>query len=304
MTLPGYYQPKQIGTLVTPNVADAAAVGRSAGLSNANADGEKTYLLLVDIQIDFIHPDGALYIPGSIDDTRRTVEWIYNNAGRITKIGATLDTHLPIQIFHPPWWVDADGNHPAPYTAITGESIQSGQWHALYEPEWSAQYAEILEEQAKKVLMIWPYHVLLGTPGQALVPALAEAIAYHAAARGAQPEYVVKGLIPKSENYSAIEPEVKVPDHPQGDVNQALLDDMATYDVIYVAGQAKSHCLLETVGSMVRHYPPEIVKKMRVLEDTMSSVQHPEIDFDAMADEAFDRFKANGLTLTTTSAES
>lgn len=303
MTLPAHYQPDAIGTQMQPDIAAAAAAGAAAGLSAAADDAHKTLLLLVDIQIDFVHADGALSIPGAIDDTRRTVEWIYRNAGRISHITATLDTHLPIQVFHPLWWVDADGQHPAPFTAINAADVAAGKWRPLVEPEWSAQYVEILEEQAKKQLMIWPFHVLRGTPGQALVPALSEAIAYHTAARGVQPEYVVKGLIPGSEHYSAIEPEVKVPGHPQGDVDQALLDRMAAYDTIYVAGQARSHCVMETVASMVRHYPPEVVQKMRVLEDTMSSVAHPEIDFDTMAREQFARFAEHGLTLTSTTAE-
>jgi hypothetical protein len=54
---------------------------------------------------------------------------------------------------------------------------------------------------------------------------------------------------------------------------------------------------------MMRYYPPEIVKKMRVLSDTMSSVVHPAIDFDVLADETFARFQAQGLTLTDTRAE-
>ncbi|MFW5696283.1 MAG: isochorismatase [Phototrophicaceae bacterium] len=302
MSYADYYTPERIGKLYRPEIDAASRAGLAAGISSSDDDQQRTYLLLIDIQADFCHPDGALFIPGAPDDVRRTVEFIYNNAASITKIGATLDTHLPIQIFHPPWWVDADGNHPDPYTPISSEDVKNGKWSAVYEPEWSLTYTEQLEEQAKKQLMIWPFHVLLGTPGQTLVPALSEAIAYHAAARRAQPDYVVKGLIPKSEFYSAIEPDVKVPEHPQGDVNRELLDDIASYDRIYIAGQAKSHCLLETVASMMRHYDEDIISKIRVLEDTMSPVAHPEIDFDAMADEQFARFQEAGLKLTTTDA--
>jgi nicotinamidase/pyrazinamidase len=166
---------------------------------------------------------------------------------------------------------------------------------------------DILEETAKKQLMVWPYHVLLGTTGHALVPAVAEAVAYHTLARQVQPNYVIKGMIPYTENYSAIEPEVSLPEslqtHPhRAEVNHALLNEMAAYDVIYVTGQAKSHCVLETVGSMIRHYPPEHVQKIHLLTDTMSSVGHPEVDFDAMADDTFAQWQAQGIKLTTTSA--
>ncbi len=302
MTFPDYYTPDRIGTLYAPHIDAATRAGRSAKTPPASDDTERVYLLLVDMQVDFVHPDGALAVPGAVDDTRRLIEWIYNNVGQITTIGATLDSHLPLQIFHPPWWVDANGEHPQGYTPISSDDVKSGKWTPLYEVAWSHEYVEKLEEDAKKQLMIWPFHVLLGTPGHGLVPALSEAIAYHAAARQAQPEYHIKGLIPKSEHYSAVEPEVKVPEHPQGDVNRTLLDEIATYDRVYIAGQAKSHCVLESVASMMRYYDKDQIARLRVLDDAMSSVAHPEIDFEAMANATFAEFQAQGLTLTQTTA--
>jgi nicotinamidase/pyrazinamidase len=107
-------------------------------------------------------------------------------------------------------------------------------------------------------------------------------------------------LIPQTENYSAIEPEVNYPDNPQSAVNQALLDEMANYDKIYITGQAKSHCVLETVASMLRHYPAEQISKIHLLTDTMSSVGHPEIDFDGMANAVFADWEKQGVKLVTT----
>lgn len=302
MALPDYYRPERVGTVYSPNVNAATVTGNNAGLKSSSEDKRRVYLLLIDVQVDFVHPDGALYVPGALDDTRRTVEWIYHHAGEITTIGASLDSHLPIQIFHPAWWQDADGNHPNPFTVITSDEVKSGKWKALYMPDWSLSYTEKLEENARKTLMVWPYHCLVGTPGHTLVPALYEAIAYHTAARQSQPDLLTKGMIPQTENYSIMEPEVKVPQHPNGDVNRSFMDNLAAYDLIYVAGQAKSHCVLETVSSMMRYYPPQIIEKMRVLSDGMSSVAHPEIDFDALADAAFGRFQENGLRFTNTKA--
>jgi nicotinamidase/pyrazinamidase len=302
MTLADYYTPGRVGQLYAPDVNSATAAGAAAGLRLSQDDTHKVYLLLVDVQVDFVHEDGALSVPGAVDDTRRLVEWMYQHIGEITTIGASLDSHLPVQIFHPAWWVDAEGNHPAPFTAISNEDVHSGVWRALVMPEWSTHYTELLEEEAKKVLMVWPYHVLIGTPGHGLVPAVYEAIAYHTVARKSQPTLLTKGTIPQTEHYSIMEPEVKV-DLPGGGVNTAFMDTLAEYDLIYIAGQAKSHCVLETVTSMMRYYPPEVIKKLRILSDTMSSVAHPEMDFDALADETFARFQANGLTLTDTEAD-
>jgi nicotinamidase-related amidase len=65
-----------------------------------------------------------------------------------------------------------------------------------------------------------------------------------------------------------------------------------------MAGQAKSHCVLETVTSLVRYFgerDPEFVSRWRLLEDCTSSVVHPEIDFEALANEQLGRFEALGL---------
>jgi nicotinamidase-related amidase len=300
MSFHDYYTPQRIGELYTPNIQSAVNAGRSAGVSPSSDDFPRIYLLLVDMQIDFVHPDGALSVPGAVDDSRRVVDWIYANTPHVTTIGASLDSHLTIQIFLPTWWVDANGDHPAPFTPISHQDVASGKWKPLYEPEWSLEYTEKLEEDAKKQLMIWTFHCQIGTPGHALVPALSEALAYHAAARQSQPTLLTKGTIPKTEHYSIMEPEVKVSDQPNGDVNMAFLEKIADYDLIYIAGQAKSHCVLETVASMMRYYPPDTIQKIRVLEDAMSSVAHPEIDFDAIANEAFDRFRQNGLMMSKT----
>jgi len=150
--------------------------------------------------------------------------------------------------------------------------------------------------------MIWPYHTLIGTPGHNLTPALYEAIAHHSAARQAQPILINKGSVPRSEHYSIFEPEVKVDTLPHGGLDVVRLDEIATYDRVYIAGQAKSHCVLESVSSLMRYFEnePETIAKLNVLTDTMSSVAHPEINFEAIAQSTFDRFAEYGLKRTTT----
>jgi nicotinamidase-related amidase len=92
-----------------------------------------------------------------------------------------------------------------------------------------------------------------------------------------------------------LEPEVKVPEEPGGDLNTELLDKMSTYDRIYVAGQAKSHCVLETVTSIAEGPNSGLIQKVYLLTDCMSSVAHPDIDFESMANDAIERFTKQGL---------
>jgi nicotinamidase/pyrazinamidase len=312
MRKPKFYDASKVGTLYLPKVDEVVTAGKAAKLKPASNDrGLKIILLLVDPQIDFIHINGALSVPGAVEDTRRTNEWIFNNIDGLSAVAASLDTHLLFQIFSSSWWVDKKGNPPAPFTAITLNDYQDGIWRPvsrIYNRDasgnkvawdtdgkyfdWNEYYLARLEEQAKKPLVIWPFHTMLGTPGHAIDPSLFEAILYHGAARMVQPQFLTKGSIPKSENYSIMEPEVKVADHPLGGLNTDFLDMLAGYDLIYIAGQAKSHCVLETILSIVRYFDakaPDALDKIRVLEDCMSSVS----GFEDGAEKAFAELQAD-----------
>ena len=160
-------------------------------------------------------------------------------------------------------------------TTITSEDVQQGKWKPTTEAAWSIEYVKELESSGKKELLIWPYHCLEGTLGRAMVPALSEAVMYHAGARTAQPLYLPKGKIARTEYYSAVEPEVKYPDHPDGTLKTDFLDTIAQYDLIYIAGQARSHCVLETMNSMLSYYGeehPDVIEKIRFIDDATSSI--------------------------------
>ncbi len=305
MSKPEFMNEASVGSLRFPSISEAVQAGVLRATEPAAQDTRKIALMLVDAQIDFVHADGALSVPGAVEDAKRTAAWIYHNVDKITHIFASLDSHIPLQIFFPTWWVNDQGQHPDPYTPISGKDVDQGTWRPLYETEWSLDYVHALEEQAKKDLMIWPFHVLLGTPGHALTPVLYEAIAYHSAARSAQPTFEVKGLIAKTEYYSLLEPEVKVPEDPRGALNELLLDQMLSFDEVYFAGQAKSHCVLETISSIVKRHGEDrgVMGKLHLLEDCSSSVQHPDIDFESMANESLQEFVEMGMRINKTSDE-
>lgn len=294
---PTFYRPQRIGTLHYPDYAAIAAEAAASNLAPAAEDKQNIHLVIIDMQVDFCHPDGSLFVPGSVGDIQRTIEFIYTHAGRITNITCSLDSHLPHQIFHPAWWADEHGNHPAPFTLITYADIKAGKWRPLVAPVQSTNYVRQLEEQAKKTLTIWPYHVMIGSMGNALDPELFTAVLWHSLARKTQPTWLTKGTIPLTEHYSIIQPEVPVPNHPMGGKNKAFLDTLAEADVVIIAGEAESHCVLETVEDLVEDFAarPDALQKIYFLRDCTSPVVHPDVDFHGIALARFAEFEKQGV---------
>ena len=297
MVFPAFYDPAKVAEVYEPDLQCAYEAGLSAFQRPAAEDKSRVLLWLVDVQIDFVFPApiGHLPVPNAPEDTRRTIEWIYRNLQSLTHIAASLDTHMPFHIFYPSWWQNEKGEHPSPYTLITAEQVHRGIWRPITDDEWSTYYVDTLESVGKKQLMIWPFHCMEGTEGRALVPALSEAIMYHSGARMDQPTYLPKGTIAHTEFYSVVEPEVKYPGHPDGGLNVRFLEIISEFDLIYVAGQARSHCVLETMNSVLRHFAkrPEVIGKLRFLDDCTSSIP----GFEEVTEARMRQFVEQGIRL-------
>src|SRR3954471_24425688 len=82
----------------------------------------------IDAQIGFCTPGASLFVPGAVEDTQRTLAWLYGNLDKITQLAFSLDTHRVFQIFHPAWWIDDKGKHPAPFTNISTSDVREGTW--------------------------------------------------------------------------------------------------------------------------------------------------------------------------------
>jgi nicotinamidase-related amidase len=295
--IPEFYDPARVGTLYHPNVAEIAKDAQDTGIALASGDKTKVHLLIIDMQIDFCHKGGSLYVPGAEDDIRRLLQFIYRNAERISHITCSLDSHYPFQIFHGAWWADNAGKHPEPFTVITAEDVEEGRWQPINEPDWSRRYVHALRAQAKKDLVIWPYHVPVGGVGNALDPELWSAVFWHSIARRYQPTLWTKGSIPKTEHYSILRPEISVPEHPESGLSPRFVELLETYDYIVIAGEAETHCVLETVEDLVKEFggSPEQLERILILRDCMSPVPHPEIDFHAIAVEQFASHETRGV---------
>jgi hypothetical protein len=88
----------------------------------------RTELLIIDPQIDFCDPAGALYVPGAEHDMGRLAAMVRRLEGELADIHVTLDSHHPIHIAHPIFWKDAKGEHPAPFTTIAAADVADGRW--------------------------------------------------------------------------------------------------------------------------------------------------------------------------------
>lgn len=82
-------------------------------------------------------------------------------------------------------------------------------------------------------------------------------------------------------------------------VTLEFLQKLEAHDPVCIALETTRRRVLETVASLMRYYTdcPNIIDRLRLLIDCISSVAHPEIDFKAMAGEAYAQFKQEGLHL-------
>ena len=286
------------------------------GLKASVTDQVRVGLLNIDMQNTFCHPSGELFVAGrsgdgSVQDSQRVVEFIYRNMGILTELFATMDTHRVFAVFHPTFLVDDNGNHPAPFTQVTNQDVRDGTWKAspfmasaLNTNLMAAQrhledYTAKLDQRGRYPLTIWPFHGMLGDKGHNLVSGLMEASFFHGVARGAQPGFEVKGTNPWVENYSVLGPEItELFDGTPVPRNAAFVDKLLKFDVLIIAGEAKSHCVAWTIddllGDIVKR-DPALASKVYLLEDCTSPVVVPGMDYTNNADAAFDRFRDAGM---------
>lgn len=312
---PSLYNSQDVFSAFYPARIDAfAAEGARANYKPAARDGKKNALIIVDGQWDFCAtPDmgATLSVPGSLDDMGRLISFIYRNAENLNTIYPSYDTHKLIMIFFKKWWAYQDNlkEHPGDYTMIglnpRGEAVDLNQNRRvvpLYDIDWSLKkYLPMLKVAGSHNydLTIWPYHTIEGTQGHNLVPALAEALAFFSAARNSQIQTLVKGTIPQVEHYGIFGPEVEYPGQYGGGLATDILTAVSRFDLVYVAGEAKSHCVLSSMRQLVEQFKtqPNVLKKIRFLTDCTSSVQVPGVDFDGLANAELTEMARLGVQL-------
>ncbi|MEJ7138978.1 cysteine hydrolase [Amphibiibacter pelophylacis] len=241
-----------------------------------------THLLLVDPQNDFcdlplaMRPGRlfrpALPVPGAHQDMLRVADFIRRNTADIDAITITLDSHQSIDIAHNTFWINAEGQTVAPFTAITVDDIESGTYRPRQASALSRalDYTRALRERGRYTLVAWPEHCVLGTWGHNVHSDVMRACLQWSAVRHSEPLRVLKGMNPWTEHYSALAAEVADPDDASTQTNTALLARLSASERLLVAGQASSHCVRATVEDLIRLGLPG--ERIILLTDCMSPV--------------------------------
>ena len=312
--MPACYSPDNAADF--SHTPDRMAVFEEAGrfrrefeIAPAAADSRRIDLLLIDVQRDFCHPEGTLYVggrsgEGAVEDNRRIAEFIYRNLARLTNIRCTLDSHNNFQIFFPWFWVDSHGEPLAPHTLITvdgrdakrlvntdplGNVLQEdvnpnpaiAPWVTDKGYDWLVEqcrfYNRELAAGGRYTLYLWPPHCLVGSPGHTVTGVVDEARTLHSLARASQSWEEIKGTHNLTENYSVLRPEVLTTwdGGVLAERNVRFYRTLVEADALIVAGQAASHCVKSTVQDLMEEIlreNPSLARKVYILTDCMSSV--------------------------------
>jgi nicotinamidase-related amidase len=322
LPLPAHFNRAKVGEIwkvpYQERAEQAGKFSKQYKIQPAANDKFRICLLLVDIQNTFCIPGFELYVggrsgTGAVDDNCRLCEFIYHHLDLITEICPTMDTHQALQIFHSIFLINEKGEHPGPFTLISEEDVERGTWkfnppvgYALkadeaYGRQYLIHYTQKLREGGRYDLTIWPYHAMLGGIGHALVSSIEEAVFFHSIARYSPPDFQIKGYHPQTENYSVLGPEV-LEDQQRKSIAQKnihFIEKLLQFDVVVIAGQAKSHCVAWTIDDLLRDITVRdkgLAKKVYLLEDCTSPVVVPGlIDYTDQADAAFRRFAEAGM---------
>lgn len=265
----------------------------------------KVHLLVIDPQNDFMDTTtAALAVPGATADMQRLAAMVNRIGHKLEDIHVTLDSHRLVDVGHPSMWRDENGNAPSPFTMISVDDLKNGIWHPRDPRRLSyfIKYAEALAAGGKYPLMVWPAHCLIGTSGHNVQADLMDALLRWEDSQFANVDYVVKGTNSFTEHYGALMAEVPDPSDPTTGLNTAFLNTFAQADIIAVAGEASSHCVLSTVSQIADNIGDEHVKKFVLLTDAMSPVPQPPggPDFPAIAQQFMKDMAVRGMQLSTT----
>jgi len=258
---------------------------------------KKLHLLAIDPQVDFAE-GGALAVPGATDDMKRLAKMTTRLKDKLDDIHVTLDSHHYVHIAHPIFWKDRAGRNPSPFTVITANDVEAGEWRAAI-PSHQARafnYVKSLAKNGRYALCIWNPHCLIGTAGHNIIPEFGKAL-LEWEKDFAVVNKVTKGSNVYTEHYSAVQADVPDSSDPTTQLNVGLIQTLLTADEILVAGEASSHCLASTVRDIAANFPDQsTISKLVFLKDASSPVP----GFEKLTEDFLRDMTAKGMRVSTT----
>lgn len=248
----------------------------------------------IDYQMDFMDlPGSALPVPGANEDAQRVSKFLTKFADQFTSLFFTQDSHHELDIAHPSWWKKADGSFVDPFTAILPQDLTSGKYYPVVHPSLSVKYVNDLTSQGEYIHFIWPVHCQIGTPGHAFHPNVSNAISNFEKVTGRFVNFVTKGSNPFTEHFGAFRANIPQANDPSTQVNQVLLQQLQSMDVLYFTGEARSHCVANSLRQLCDE-APNLISKLVILTDGMSDVPGLPTDFYVQVQAIYDRAKQLG----------
>lgn len=267
--------------------------GSSANDSNANTRVAKTVLLILDPQnsfhpaqikydeggkVSFSRSAGSLAVEGANEDSARVARMIMEHMNQIDEIYVSMDTHNRYDIGHGIFWRMADGTIPPPFFTFNRTDIESNVISpAKSEDDVQTKklrnrcitYARNLHAKGIPNLIIWPEHCLIGSHGHHVVDEINEALQAWAKTTRKVVNYIVKGVNPYTEMYSALKAEVEDPADKSTALNTELIGQLRVADRILICGEALSHTVNYTCRDLCQHLDTD---RMYLLLDGTSPV--------------------------------
>lgn len=272
------------------------------------------HLTLVDFQNSFVAtatnpygiPEGSLLVPGAQADADRVGALLDDIIDRVDAVHMTLDQHHKVDIAHPVWFVDDNGDPPPPFTVMKNYDADRGVFvgalpgggdrdyrtrklgniptnmaEAIFGAgksrvsfeKYTAWYLAQLAKRKNYDHRIWPEHCLIGTQGADVYPSVAQAVARWSQKKVATVGYVSKGSNPFTEHFGGVEAEVPIPTDPSTQLNTDFVGVVQTADVHLYACEALSHCGAVTMRGLFRAFSDKAtLRKTVLLTDAASNV--------------------------------
>lgn len=247
----------------------------------------RTILIIIDGQNCFMYLPGApLPVVGSIEDMTRLIRFIQFYGTYLEEILCSLDTHTKDHVSHSERWVDIHGNHPAPFTPITYDDCVAGVWRAAdpKDQEWQLEYVKRLN----RTHYIWPVHGQKPDWEWQVYHDLAIELDGRSNVR-----FVEKGMHRDVEQFGIFGAEVPFPGAPETDINHALIAEIDSFERIIFAGEAASHCVMDSVNQFLQHMPSGQHDKVVLLKDCMSPVS----GFEQLASDWLAEMEGKGVSV-------